>query len=58
MTGLKDLKASVMDIDDALREINCDSQSALPTRDAIRSAMCRLRFAKERIVAYVYDKAE
>ena len=56
--NLKDLKMSVVDIDDALREISCDSTSPLPSREAIRSAMCRLGFARERIVAYVYEVAE
>jgi hypothetical protein len=58
MTSLKDLKMSVIDIEDALRDIHCDSVSPLPTRDAIRAAMCRLDFARERIRNFVYEAAE
>lgn len=55
---LKGLKMSVIDIEDSLRLISCDSQSPLPDRDAIRSAMCRLGFAIERIRDHVYEVAE
>lgn len=58
MTTLKDLKMTVIDIEDVLRDLHCDSQSPLPSRETIRASLCRLEFARDRIKSYVYEVAE
>ena len=56
--SLKVIKDGVEQLYDVRRDIYADSISELPSREALRAALCKLDFVIASLRGYVYDNAE